>query len=71
MKIYNSQYFDHADGLDIMIMYDPSEDCREIYYRMPGYPYIFAFGLPNVHTMFEVIQIAKCNADRYAEALFK
>lgn len=71
MKIYNSPYFDHSDGLDIMIMDDPSEDGKEVYYRMPGYPYIFAFGLPKVHPMFEVIQIAKCNAERYAEVLFK
>ena len=71
MKIYTSPYFDHADGLDIMIMIDPSEDCLEVYYRMPGYPYIFAFGLPKVFTMSNVIQIAKCKAIDYAEVLFK
>ena len=71
MIIYNSPYFDHADGLDIMIMDDPSEDGREIYYRMPGYPYIFAFGLPVSVTMFTTIQLAKSNASEYAEVLFK
>ena len=71
MKIYNSPYFDHADGLDIMIMDDPSEDGREVYYRMPGYPYIFAFGLPSSETMFTTIQLAKANAMEYAEVLFK
>ena len=71
MKIYNSPYFDHSDGLDIMIMDDPSEDGREVYYRMPGYPYIFAFGLPKERTMSEVIQTAKCKAEFYAEVLFE
>ena len=71
MKIYNSPYFDHADGLDIMIMDDPSEDSKEVYYRMPGYPYIFAFGLHKSYTMFVVIQTAKCRAKYYAEVLFK
>lgn len=71
MKIFNSPYFDHADGLDIMIMDDPSEDGREIYYRMPGYPYIFAFGIPSSETTFTTIQLAKANAMEYAEVLFK
>lgn len=73
MKIYNSPYFDHADGLDIMIMDDPSEEGREVYYRKPGYPYIFAFGLPKSFemTMFTTIQLAKANASEYAEVLFK
>ena len=70
MKVYNSPYFDHADGLDIMIMDDPSEDGREVYYRMPGYPYIFAFGLPNDVAMYTTIQYAKANASTYAEVLF-
>lgn len=70
MKIYNSPYFDHADGLDIMIMDDPSEDSREIYYRMAGYPYIFAFGLPSAETMFNTIHLAKANASEFAEVLF-
>lgn len=70
MKIYNSPYFDHADGLDIMIMEDPSEDGREVYYRMAGYPYIFAFGLPKSASMFKTIQYAKANASVYAEVLF-
>ncbi len=71
MKVYNSPYFDHADGLDFMIMDDPSEDGREVYYRMPGYPYIFAFGVPVSETMFTTIQLAKANAMEYAEVLFK
>lgn len=71
MKIYQSPYFDHSDGLDIMIMDDPSEDGREVYYRMPGYPYIFAFGLPVSIGMMAAIQIAKLNAVKYAEVLFK
>ena len=71
MKIYNSFYLDHADGLDIMIMDDPSEDGREIYYRMAGYPYIFAFGLSNDVSMFTTIQLAKANASEYVEILFK
>lgn len=72
MKIYNSPYFDHADGLDIMIMDDPSEDSREIYYRMAGYPYIFAFGLPKTKdvSMYKTILFAKANACIYAEVLF-
>ena len=70
MKIYNSPYFDHTDGLDIMIMDDPSEDGREVYYRMAGYPFVFAFGLPKTHTMFDVIHYAKANASTYAEVLF-
>ena len=73
MIIHNSPYFDHADGLDIMIMDDPSEDGREVYYRMPGYPFIFAFGIPKIfeHSMFTTIQLAKANAQEYAEVLFK
>jgi len=72
MKIYQSPYFDHSDGLDIMIMDDPSEDGWEVYYRMAGYPYIFAFGLPKKHTMsmFTVISLAKANASEYVEVLF-
>ena len=73
MKIYQSPYFDHADGLDIMIMDDPSMDGREVYYRMPGYPYIFAFGLPASETMTMglTINLAKANASEYAGVLFK
>lgn len=71
MKIYNSPYFDISEGVQIMIMSDPSDDGYEVYYRMAGYPFIFAFGLPKVHTFFEVIQIAKCNVDNYVEVLFK
>ena len=71
MKIYNSPYFDHADGVDIMIMDDPSGDEKEVYYRMPGYPFIYAFGLVKEDKMFNVIQIAKANAMNYAEVLFK
>ena len=71
MKIYEYPYFDHADGLDIMIMLDPSEDELEVYYRMPGSPFIYAFGLPSwQNSMSEVIEIAKCNAQDYAEVLF-
>ena len=70
MKIYKSPYFDHADGLDIMIMDDPSEDGREVYYRMAGYPFIFAFGLPKRCSMSEVIRFAKANVDVYSEVLF-
>lgn len=72
MKIYNSPYFDHADGLDIMIMDDPSEDSREIYYRMAGYPYIYACSIPKKYefSMFTTIKLAKANASEYAEVLF-
>ena len=70
MKLYNSPYFDYSDGLQIMIMDEPSGDGWEVYYRAPGYPFIFAFGLPKVHTFFDAIQVAKCNAERYAEVLF-
>lgn len=73
MKIYNGPYFDYADGLEIMIMDDPSEDGREVYYRMEGYPFIFAFGLPKnfEFSFLTTIQLAKANASEYAEVLFK
>ena len=70
MKIYNSPYFDYSDGLEIMIMDDPSDDGKEVYYRMAGYPFIFAFGIPRGYSMSKVIHIAKCNAETYAEVLF-
>ena len=71
MKIYNSPYFDYWDGLEIMIMDDPSEDGREVYYRMAGYPFIFAFGLSKSVPMSSVIRFARANVDVYAEVLFK
>lgn len=71
MTIYPSPYFDNADGVMIMIMDDPSEDSREVYYRIPGYAYTFAFALPHSETMFNTIQTAICNASDYAEVLFK
>lgn len=71
MKIYNSPYFDHSDGLDIMIMDDPSEYGKEVYYRMPGYPFIFAFGLSNDVPMSTIVHHARANASVYAEVLFK
>ena len=71
MKIFASPYFDMEDGIQIMIMDDPSEDSREVYYRIPGYPYVFAYGLPASYSMFDCIHIAKCNASNYVEDLFK
>ena len=71
MKIYNSPYYDYASGLNIMILDDPSEDGREVYYRKPGYPYIFAFGLSRSVDMFTTIQYARANASVYLEVLFR
>lgn len=70
MKYY--PYFDHVDGVDIMIMDDPSEDGREVYYRIAGSPFVFAFGLAKstVKSMIETIQIAKANVEDYVEVLF-
>ena len=59
------------DGVQIMIMDDPSMDGREVYYRIPGYPFIFAYGLPNCYSLAQCVRIARYNASTYAEDLFK
>ena len=71
MKIYPSPYIESDKSIQIMIMDDPSGDGREVYYRLSGYPFIFAFELPVKYTMGEVIWYARANSDYYAEVLFK
>lgn len=71
MKIYPSPYIETDKSMQIMIMDDPSGDGKEVYYRIAGWPFVFAFGLPSKYSMFEVIHYARCNADYYSEVLFK
>lgn len=70
MKMFSSPHFDFEDGVQIMILDDPSQDSREVYYRIPGYPFVYAYGLPASYSRDTVIRIAKCNASNYAEDLF-
>lgn len=65
-------YFDYVDGVEIMIMDDPSDDSREVYYRIAGSPFVFAFGLGKTSdmTMDKTIWIAKANVDNYMGVLF-
>ena len=70
MKVYACPYTENLGDIRIMIMDDPDCGGREVYYRIPEYPYVFAFGLPHGTTMFDCIHIARGNAERYAEVLF-
>ena len=71
MKVYQSPYIESTKSLQIMIMDDPSGDGHEVYYRLSGYPFIFAFELPVYLTLNEVIVYARANSEYYSEVLFK
>ena len=47
------------------IMACRTDDCWEVYYKRTDFPFMFAFGLPTVHTIEEVFSIAEGNIDNY------
>ena len=52
------------DDTKIMVVYDKG---FEVYYKRDGFPYMFAFGLPGVHTLVEVFAVAYANMNKYAD----
>ena len=68
-KRYVRRY--HTYG--IMVLEEEQEGCKvwEVYYMIKGYPWSFAFGLPeNQNSLSEVFDIAESNFDIYAEIMF-
>ena len=59
-------YTTKCDGTTIMVCFVEDEGW-EIYYKRPMYPFMFAFGLPEVHTITEVFDIAKANIVHYED----
>jgi len=49
----------------IMICMDA--DSWEVYYKKPGYPFIFAFGVPSDHLPDDVFEMAIANMDDYSD----
>jgi hypothetical protein len=54
----------HGDAT-IMIYLDA--DAWEVYYKKPGYSFIYAFGLPSDHLPDDVFEIAAANIDNYSD----
>ena len=52
---------------DLTIMLYPAEDSIEVYYRKPGYAFMFAFGLSKGLTTSDVMEIAKKAAYAYSD----
>ena len=42
-----------------------SDDCWDVYYTKPMFPFVFAFGLPLVHSLDEVFLVAEGNIENY------
>ena len=55
-----------VEGLTAMIHFVPGEGW-DVYYKKPGYPFVYAFGLPAVHTSAQAFDVAQLNADRFLD----
>ena len=65
-------YFDYVDGVQIMIMRDPSDDEWEVYYRIAGWQFIYGFGISTrTNSLLSAKILARQNAEQYAEVLFQ
>ena len=70
MNIKTEQFFSiMQDDTKIVVQYTPGEGW-EVYYKRQGFPLLFAFGLPAVHSIGEVFDIGIKNIPQY-EDLFE
>ena len=65
---YNPVFFG-TDSVNIMVIHD--WDSFDIYYQIAGYPFIFAFGIPDKEGFFQARRLAIANIENYMEVLFK
>ena len=65
---YNPVFFG-TDSVNIMVIHD--WDSFDVYYQIAGWPFIFAFGIPDREGFHCARKLAIANIDNYAEVLFK
>lgn len=65
---YNPIFFG-TDAVNIMVIHD--FDSFDIYYQIAGWPFVFAFGIPDKKGFYCVRKLAIANIDNYVEVLFK
>lgn len=65
---YNPIFFG-TDSVNIMVIHD--WDSFDVYYQIAGWPFIFAFGIPDKEGFYRARELAIANIDNYAEVLFK
>ena len=58
------------DGITDVYVFYAIHEGWEVYYKRPGFPMMFAFGLPFVHAVSDVFVIADSNINQYEE-MFK
>lgn len=64
---YNPVFFG-TDSVNIMVIHD--WDSFDVYYQIAGWPFIFAFGIPDKDGFHYARKLAIANIDNYVEVLF-
>lgn len=59
-------YTQECNGTTIMV-YREKGEYWEVYFKRPGFSFMMAFGLPLIHTVAEVFQIARANLPDYED----
>ena len=64
---YNPIFFG-TDAVNIMVIHD--FDSFDVYYQIAGYPFTFAFGIPDREGFYRARKLAIANIENYVEVLF-
>ena len=70
VKIFPWSYYTKMCNDTVIMACFIEDEGWEIYYKRQDFPFMFAFGLPMVHKVDEVFDIAEGNIENY-EDMFK
>lgn len=61
----NWAFYSRKLGDNTIMVHRAEGEGWDVYYKRPEFPFVFAFGLPLVHKIDEVFDIAESNIDNY------
>ena len=64
----HKETYQRFPAVNIMIIHD--FDSFDVYYQIAGYPFTFAFGIPDREGFYQVRKLAIANTENYVEVLF-